>query len=56
MKKFIIKIGLFFAIVAVLDIASGVAFKEIIARAKYGETYNSNYISNICTDDIIILG
>ena len=48
MKKFIIKIGLFFAIVAVLDIASGVAFKEIIARAKYGETYNSNYISNIC--------
>lgn len=56
MKKFIIKTGLFFAIAAVLDIASGVAFKWIIARAKYGETYNSNYISNICTDDIIILG
>lgn len=56
MKKFIIKIGLFFAIVVILDIVSGIAFKEIIARAKYGETYNSNYISNFCTDDIIILG
>ena len=56
MKRFLLKIALFFALVAVIDVVSGFAFKEMIGRAKYGETYNSNYISNICTDDIIILG
>lgn len=56
MKKFVLKISLFFALVAIIDIVSGFAFKEVISRAKYGETHNSNYIANICTDDIIILG
>ena len=56
MKRFLLKTSLFFSIVAIIDIASGFAFKEVITRAKYGETYNSNYIANICTDDVIILG
>ena len=56
MTKFVLKVSLFFALVAIIDIVSGFAFKNVITRAKYGETYNSNYIANICTDDIIILG
>ena len=56
MKRFILKIALFFVLVAVIDVVSGFAFKEMVGHAKYGETYNSNYIGNICADDIIILG
>lgn len=56
MNRFLLKIALFFALVAVIDVVSGFAFKKMVGSAKYGETYNSNYISNICTDDIIILG
>ena len=56
MKKFLLKIALFFTFIAVLDIASGYAFKAIINHAQYGETYNSQYIANVCTDDVIILG
>ena len=47
---------LFFALVALIDIASGYTFKEILGHAKYGDTYKSYYIANRCTDDIIILG
>lgn len=56
MKKFISKMFLFFALVALIDIVLGHIFNEILGHAKYGDTYKSNYIANICTDDVIILG
>lgn len=56
MKKFLLKIGLFFSLVVVIDVVSGFVFDFLTSHAKYGETYNNNYIANICTDDVIILG
>ena len=56
MKKFIMKVMLFFALVATLDVMCGFAFNVLLSRAKYGNTYKNNYIANRCEDDIIILG
>lgn len=56
MKKFILKILLFFALITIIDIASGFVFKNVISRAKYGDTFKHSYIANTCTDDVIILG
>lgn len=56
MKRFFLRIAFFFILVVVMDVAVGFAFDFMIARAKYGETHNNDYIANVCTDDIIILG
>ncbi len=56
MKKFFIKLSLFLVAMVSIDIASGAVFEYLTSEAKYGETYSSNYISNLCTDEIIILG
>lgn len=56
MKKYLLKVALFFALIAVIDIASVYFFRFLTTRAKYGETYKNNYIANISTDDVIILG
>lgn len=56
MKKFLLKIALFFVLMAVIDVVSGYAFEFLTAKAKYGETFKNNYIANVCTDDVIILG
>ncbi|MBP5771476.1 MAG: hypothetical protein J6W75_08975 [Bacteroidaceae bacterium] len=56
MKKYLFKIAFFFAFVAIIDVACGFAFRYLTAKAKYGETYNNNYIANVCVDDVIILG
>ncbi len=56
MKKFLLKILLFVAVLALIDILSGYCFPVLRSWAKSGQTYKIEYISNVCTDDIIILG
>lgn len=56
MKKFVLKVLLFFACVVVMDLAFGQLFSYLRAHAKGGSTANCEYIANRCQDDIIILG
>lgn len=56
MKRFLLKVLLFFACVVVMDIAFGLIFSYLRAHAKGGSTANCEYIANKATDDIIILG
>ena len=56
MKKFVLKVLLFFACVVVMDFAFGWFFSYLRAHAKGGSTANCEYIANWCQDDIIILG
>lgn len=55
MSKFVSKILMFFAFIVVIDITSGWGFNYLRSHAK-GDTQKNYYISEICTDDIIILG
>ena len=56
MKKFLLKVLLFFALVVVMDFAFGSVFSWLRGHAKGGSTANCEYIANRCEDDIIILG
>ena len=56
MKKFLIKIVLFFALVAGIDVACGCAFDWLRSKARGGQTWKNQYISEQCVDDILILG
>lgn len=56
MRKFLLKVLLFFACVVVMDLAFGQFFSYLRAHAKGGSTANGEYIANRATDDIIILG
>ena len=56
MKKFVLKVLLFFACIVVMDLAFGLLFSYLRAHAKGGSTANCEYIANRCQDDIIILG
>lgn len=56
MIKYILKILLFFTIIACVDIFCGTAFNYLKAHAKSGDTQKNYYISEQCKDDIIIMG
>ena len=56
MKKFLLKVLLFFACVVVMDLAFGQFFSFWRTHAKGGSTANCEYIANRATEDIIILG
>lgn len=56
MKKYVIKILLFFVIVTLIDIAFGVICRHFNSHAKGGDTRNHYYIANQCNQDIIIFG
>lgn len=56
MKKFFLKVLLFFALVVVMDFAWGGVFSWLRSHAKGGSTANCEYIANRCEDDVIILG
>lgn len=56
MKKFLLKVLLFFALVVVMDFAWDGVFSWLRSHAKGGSTENCEYIANRCEDDIIILG
>lgn len=56
MKKFLLKVLLFLALVVLMDFAWGGVFSWLRSHAKGGSTANCEYIANRCEDDIIILG
>ncbi len=56
MKKFLLKIILFFAIAVVMDLAFDKMFKLLRHEARGGQTYKNEYLFNNCKDDILILG
>lgn len=56
MVKFIKKVLLFFALIAIIDIVCGFGFNYLKSHAKGGDTQKNYYISERCCDDILILG
>ncbi len=56
MKKFLLKVALFFILVAVLDMICGWGFDILRSKARGGQTRKNEYIANECMDDILILG
>ena len=56
MAKFIKKVLMFFALIAVVDIACGFGFDYLRSHAKGGDTQKNYYISEHCCDDVLILG
>lgn len=56
MKKYIVRIFFFFAIVALIDVAFGYACRYLNSHAKGGDTQNHYYIAKECDKDILIFG
>lgn len=56
MKKFLIKIALFFAIVAIVDLGYGKVGDYLRDHAKGGMAAKVHYICEECNDDIIMMG
>lgn len=56
MKKFIIKVGLFFLIIAIIDVAFGFVMGKISKQIDIGGTGRDNYICDKLTDDILVFG
>lgn len=56
MKKFIIKVILFFICAIVIDFVANEVFSILRTHAKGGITQKNEYIANRCDDDIIIFG
>lgn len=56
MKRFLIQIIAFFAILIVVDMACGLAFKRIESKAKGGFTYRDHYICDELETDVLVSG
>ena len=56
MKRFIIKIVVFFLIIAVIDQIGGRFLKYLDSHSQYGDTFTREYITSRCTEDVIIMG
>ena len=56
MKRFIIKIIIFFLIIAAIDQITGRIIKYIDKNSQYGDSFTREYITARCTEDIIIMG
>ena len=56
MKKFLIKIGIFFSFVLIFDVLSGKVFSFLVDHAKGGDNKRNNYICNEVKEDILIFG
>ena len=56
MKRFIIKIIIFFLIIAVIDQITGRIIKYIDRNSQYGDSFTREYITARCNEDIIIMG
>lgn len=56
MKRFIIKIVVFFLIIAVIDQVGGRFLKNTDRNSQYGDAFTREYITSRCTEDIIIMG
>lgn len=56
MKKFIVRILIFFAVVAMIDVAFGFACRYLNNHSKGGDTKHHYYIANECEHEILIFG
>lgn len=56
MRKFIYKVLLFFAVIAIVDRAFGIAMKNVLQGTDKGDWGRNNYIFNDVNSDVIILG
>lgn len=56
MKRFLIQAIAFFAIVVVVDMACGFAFKQVESKAKGGFTYRDHYICDQLETDVLVSG
>lgn len=56
MKRFLIQIAVFFALVAAIDVCCGFGFDYLKSHAKGGDTYKNYYLAEKCEDDVLILG
>ncbi len=56
MKRFIIKIIVFFLIIATIDQITGRIIKNIDRNSQYGDSFTREYITARCNEDIIIMG
>ena len=56
MKKFILKVACFFAIIVVIDLIAGVVFPYLVANAKGGDNGRNNYICFKTNEDVLIFG
>lgn len=56
MKKLLLHIAVFFALVYIFDICCGVGFDYLKSHARGGDTQKSYYIVEKCEDDVLILG
>ena len=56
MKKFLIQIAIFFAIVAVVDVSLGQLFHYLQTTKAGGRTGNEYYACKKTNEDVIIMG
>ena len=56
MRKFLLKVALFFLLMAGVDMASGWGFSILRSKANGGQTYKNEYLAKKCMDDVLILG
>ena len=56
MKKFLLKLGLFFALILVADIVLGAALGYLANHAKGGFTQRDAYICNRLETDFLLMG
>ena len=56
MKKFLIKVALFFILAVIVDVTCGFFFENMRVRVRGGQTFKCEYIMKRCQDDILILG
>ena len=56
MKKYLIKIGLFFLLVAIVDVAVGKTFSYLLDHVKGGDNGRNNYICDSLRTDILVFG
>lgn len=56
MKQFVLKVLVFFAIIAIVDIAGGWGLKWLAAHARGGFTLRDNYICDSLQTDILLSG
>lgn len=56
MRKFLVKILIFFAIIAIVDYCSGTLFSFFLGHAKGGDSGRSNYICDKVNEDVLVFG
>lgn len=56
MRRFFVRIIIFFAVVAMIDVAFGFVCRYLNSHAKGGDTQNHYYIAKECDKDILIFG